>query len=136
MADYFVWDPKQYSLEIEAMDQEHLVLISMMNKLAVRADAGAAKAELSVLLREFGRYTVRHFDDEEAYMASIDYPKLETHRTIHRDLLGSLHEHIAAFEAGDGKLSGRFLSFLRLWLGAHIRGIDKQYANFSRLPAA
>lgn len=132
MSDLFVWDPKQYSLEIEAMDEQHLRLIGLMNKLAVRAEAGAPKAELSAALRELGRYTVKHFDDEEAYMRSFDYPKLETHRAIHRDLLRTLHEHIDTYEAGDGRLSPKVLHFLKLWLGAHIKGIDKQYAAYSR----
>ena len=132
MRQFFVWNPAEYSLEIEAMDEEHQVLIAKMNHLAARNDAGASKAELSTALRDLGRYTVRHFDDEEAYLASIHYPKLDTHRAIHRDLLRSLHEHIAAFESGDGKVSAKFLGFLKLWLGAHIKGIDMQYARFSR----
>jgi hemerythrin-like metal-binding protein len=132
MSDLFVWDPSQYSLEIEAMDQQHLILIGLMNKLAVRADAGAPKAELSAALRELGRFTVKHFDAEEAYMRSFNYPKIETHRAIHKDLLRSLHEHIDIYEAGDGRLSPKVLQFLKLWLGAHIKGIDKQYAAYSR----
>ncbi len=132
MKEFFVWNPVEYSLDIELMDDEHQVLIAKMNKLAAQNQAGASKLELLTSLRELGQYTVKHFDDEEAYLASIDYPKLATHRAIHRDLLRSLHEHIAEFQAGDGKVSDKCLGFLKLWLGAHIKGIDMQYALFSR----
>ena len=112
MKEFFVWNAAEYSLDIQQMDDEHQVLISKMNKLAARNEAGAPRAELLTALRDLGRYTVKHFDDEEAYLESIRYPKLATHRAIHRDLLRSLHEHIAAFERGNGTVSPECLGFL------------------------
>ncbi len=135
VAEFFEWNQAQLGLEIDEMDDQHKKLITMMNELADRNAAGATKEELLEMLRALGRYTVQHFDAEEEYMRRVGYPKLSTHQHIHRDLLRSLHNHIAAFKAGEGKVSEELLSFLKLWLGSHIRGIDRQYATFSQREA-
>jgi hemerythrin len=133
VAELFVWDPKQLGLQVEEMDREHQVLIGMMNKLALRSEAGAAKAELRGLLDELVKYTEKHFADEEAYMRSIQFPKLPSHQAIRRQLLTALGEHVQEFNTGPGQVSPKLLSFLKLWLSAHIRGIDMQYAEHSRM---
>lgn len=136
MSEFFSWDAKQYALEIAEMDSQHQVLIAMMNQLAERGAANAPKAEISELLRRLGNYTIQHFKAEEAYMEGIGYPQLETHKVIHRELLNNLRNHVAGFEAGTGKVATELLGFLKFWLGAHIKGIDKQYAAFQRRRSA
>lgn len=132
MSEFFSWDAKAYALEIAEMDNQHQVLIAMMNELAERGAANAPKAEMSALLKQLGNYTIQHFKAEEAYMARIGYPQLETHKVIHRELLNNLRNHVASFDAGTGKLATELLGFLEFWLAAHIKGIDRQYAAFER----
>jgi hemerythrin-like metal-binding protein len=136
MSELFSWDAKQYALDIAEMDAQHQVLISMMNELAERAAANAPKSEVLALLKQLGNYTIQHFREEEAYMERIGYPQLETHKVIHRELLSNLRQHVAAFDAGSGKVAGDLLGFLKFWLAAHIRGIDRQYASFERRRSA
>lgn len=59
-------------------------------------------------------------------MASIDYPLLDTHKRIHANLLEEFGAHKTNFEK-TGELTTKFFSFLKLWLTAHIQGIDKKY---------
>lgn len=128
---FFEWSP-ELALDVEAMDDQHEKLIGMMNRLSEQNDAGASRAELLEGLEQLARFTVEHFDAEEAYMQSIGYPKLERHKLIHGDLLKKLQEHVVKFRAGDGRISRELLGFLKLWLGAHIKGIDRQYAEHGR----
>jgi hemerythrin len=133
MNEFFPWDPTKYSLAIAEMDHQHQMLIDVMNRLASRDSGGAPKHELQRLLDQLGSVTVQHFRDEEAYMATNRYPKLDTHRRIHSELVAQLQGHIAAFAAGTSpRLDPKFLEFLKFWLAAHIRGIDKQYADHVR----
>ena len=61
-------------------------------------------------------------------MKAAAYEGLDNHLWVHKDLLGKLDQHVAEFQAGPGTLSPAFFSFLRLWLTAHIMGIDRKYA--------
>lgn len=133
MNDFFPWDPTKYSLAIAEMDHQHQLLIDVMNRLASRDSRGAPKQELQRLLDQLISVTVQHFRDEEEYMATKRYPKLDTHRRIHSELVAQLQGHVAAFAAGaSARLNPKFLEFLKFWLAAHIRGIDKQYADHVR----
>jgi hemerythrin-like metal-binding protein len=127
MSSYFEWDANRYSLKISAMDDEHKVLIGLMNKLHSLHDAGARGAVLLEALADLARYTEKHFADEEAYMAKVGYPNLGTHKVVHErllDRLAALHESCAA----TGKLSDDLFVFLKTWLSGHICGVDTKYA--------
>jgi len=137
MNDFFPWDLAKYGLAIAEMDRQHEILVQVMNRIAARSADGAPKPELSRLLQQLLNYTVQHFEDEEGYMASQAYPKLDTHRRIHADLIAQLRGHIASFEArSSAQLDPALLGFLKFWLAAHIQGIDKQYAEHTRRRSA
>jgi hemerythrin-like metal-binding protein len=115
------------------MDRQHHLLIDAMNRLAARDASGAPKQETLRLLDQLTNVTLQHFHDEEAYMAEKAYPKLDTHKRIHAELVTQLQSHIAAFRAGaSSRLNPKMLEFLKFWLAAHICGIDKQYAEHTR----
>ena len=122
---YFEWTP-QLDVGVESMNDQHHRLIDLMNVLHERAASGASRAELGGFLESLAEYTVRHFRAEESLMASIGYPELERHKRIHEELLRTFGEHRSAFDGG-GELGAGFFSFLKLWLSAHIKGIDRKY---------
>lgn len=111
------------------MDAQHDVLISLIARLMERDAAGALKGELCLLLRELTTFTSDHFKDEEVYMLATGYGKLDTHQLIHRKLLAALSGHVVDFEAGNGRLGNKLVSFLKFWLVAHINGLDSQLAR-------
>lgn len=131
MSRLFDWDPTVYTVLVGEMDDQHKVLIGMMNELHARFEAGAAHAVLQRILDRLADYTVRHFREEEQYLEAIDYPQLADHKAIHQRLLGTLLDNKARFDAG-GDLTPDFFAFLKNWLASHIRGVDKQYGRFAQ----
>lgn len=129
---FFVWSDDKLSLQVSQMDKEHKVLVEIMNSLFDRNEAKAPKSELQDLVDKLAAFTVKHFQNEEAYMASISFPSLETHKIIHKQLLARFGTFVDEFKLGDGKISAGFFGFLNGWLTAHICGIDKKYADHSR----
>src|SRR5688572_25523888 len=122
MSEFFDWEPEQHSkcaAQLEEMDRQHETMIELMGALNERAEKGASKAELSDLLKELSDYTALHFRAEEVCMEAIRYPKLDTHRLIHRDLLIRLREHVDGFETGDGTLGQQLTRVLTFWLLGH-----------------
>lgn len=128
MKEIITWDKAKLTVHVDAMDREHQTLITIMNKLYDRHGANAPAAELERLLKELGEYTVKHFADEERYMASIGYAGLESHKHIHADLLKTFTKHAEGF-AKTKKLEDGFFHFLKMWLQAHIQGIDRRYGE-------
>ena len=128
MSDYFTWIPEKYELQVPDMDREHQILIGHMNQLHDLYSRHAPRNQLALALDGLARYTVKHFQDEEAYMARTHYRDLASHKQIHANLLRKVGAHVSAFQAS-GTLNEEFFSFLRMWLKAHICGIDSQYAR-------
>lgn len=132
---FFKWQPT-FDVGVEEMNQEHQQLMQLMNRLYELNDKKAAKLELRLALKALGDFTVRHFSDEEKYMASIQYQGLDTHKIIHQNLLKQFGEHVDRFEKGGDHLSPQFFEFLRFWLSAHIQGVDIKYGDFAKKKSA
>ena len=62
-------------------------------------------------------------------MASIGFAGLRSHKNIHDTLLETLAEHVRVISEGDGKVKPDFFIFLKVWLTAHIQGIDAKYGR-------
>jgi hemerythrin-like metal-binding protein len=135
MSDYFEWNPAKLDLKIPAMDAEHQVLIRCMNKLHQLHVTAAPAAVIGKAMSDLIAYTAKHFADEEAYMESIQFPGLRTHKGVHKQLLQRLDEFQQTFQA-TAKLPEDVFMFFRMWLSAHICGIDSKYAQHSRLARA
>lgn len=120
-----VWSDK-LDIGVPQMNEQHKQLIGIMNRLQLLHESSASRGEVSAELDSLAECTVNHFAAEEAYMESIDYSGLTTHKLIHKTLLTKFVEHKQAFDDG-GDLSNAFFVFLKNWLTAHIQGIDKKY---------
>lgn len=85
MGNYLTWE-ERYNIGIEIIDREHRKLFSILNKL-FRFGHTEEKSRFACqeAIKYFKEHAVQHFADEEAYMASIHYPGLESHRRIHKD---------------------------------------------------
>ncbi|MGE0881749.1 MAG: bacteriohemerythrin [Acidimicrobiia bacterium] len=128
---FFDWTPA-LDVHVDAMNNEHKKLIDLMNVLHDKVEAKAGKSLIGLALDQLAQYTVRHFADEEAYMASVGFVKLEVHKGLHKQLLDRFGGFQKEFEQ-TGELTTAFFDFLRFWLTAHIKSIDTQYTNTANL---
>lgn len=127
---FFKWDKERLTTHVEAMDNEHIKLINIMNKLYERHEAKAGKAEILGLIKELGAWTVTHFQHEERFFDTLEYSQASVHKKIHKDLLARFGGHQEEFEK-TGVLSPAFFQFLKTWLTAHIMGIDVKYGEIA-----
>ncbi len=127
MTEFFHWD-QSLDLGIRDMNAEHKQLIALMNNLHDSHSAQDSREVLKQHIEKLKDYTIQHFQDEEIFMEKMAYPKLDTHKIIHAELLRKFQLHYDNFKA-EGVLRQDFFDFLQLWLSAHIRGIDMQYAD-------
>jgi hemerythrin-like metal-binding protein len=118
----------EYLLGVDAMDDEHKILVNRINDLAgVLSDGTVAKK--SEAYQAMAQYTIDHFGREENFLASISYPELEPHKKLHRDLLNKVAEFGEQVKAGSEN-PVELMNFLNDWLLKHILGVDMRYARF------
>lgn len=99
----FKWNAS-LQVGVDAMDDKHKVLIEHMNRVYELNHAGASKTVLQSSLTELLDYAKRHFNDEETYMASINYPDLKVHQQAHLTLINRLEDDFRTFTNGPGRL--------------------------------
>jgi hemerythrin-like metal-binding protein len=127
---FIVWDDS-LKLKIDLIDEEHKILIFLMNKLHKQYNDGEPQETVRATFSELTEYATKHFKDEEDYMESINFSDLDAHRAIHKKLLDRLSTYFQEFDDSNGQISEYFFTFLKLWVTAHIKGIDAKYVNVS-----
>jgi len=122
----------RFQVGIEQVDREHRKLFEIAGRvhdsLATDGDAAidAARAAVAELLD----YTATHFANEEKLMAAAGYPELETHRTLHRNLIVQAREMEMRAEFGERHVPVELNRFIYNWLVDHIMDNDKRFGAF------
>lgn len=118
----------EFSVGIDAIDDQHKKLLALINALWDATVSGAPIDQLLAHLDELERYTGYHFSDEENAMRAAGYPGMDEHCRAHRNFI----ERIAAEKQQIGKsgyVSLDLVRFLQDWLLRHIAVQDKHYAT-------
>lgn len=84
------WDDA-YSIGHDKIDSEHKRLFEIAKEIYTCPKDTNSVMEI---VKELVRYTKVHFRNEENYMRSIDFPNLEEHAKIHREIIDSLNATI------------------------------------------
>lgn len=129
----FEWDLARFTTKVGAMDREHEGLIKIMNQLYKENNSGTDKAQLLKTATLLATKTTEHFAHEERYFSTLSkYEGAGSHKLIHQKLLSQFGEHLEKFKKDpSGKFNEEFFRFLKVWLQAHICGIDRKYGELS-----
>lgn len=127
----FRWDPC-FLTGLPTVDEQHHYLVDIINQFgdALIRPQGASHAEIEVLFDELQRYTVYHFQEEEALMerSGVYAAHIAHHRREHAQFLQDV-VHMHAGMAGDDRgAATALLNFLSNWLAFHILGTDRLMA--------
>ena len=128
----FQWTPK-LDTGVEAMNEEHKVLLQTMNSL-YRLNAERGKKEnLLKMITQLRFLAQKHFFDEEEYLRKINYAEINLHKGIHRALLKKYDDSMNKFISSPEQLLSReFFDFLEVWIASHIEKVDTKYAEIGR----
>lgn len=79
----FIWQDR-YNIGVEVIDKEHRKLFSILNKL-FSYDENDEKSKWAYQegIKFFKGHAMKHFAEEEVYMASIGYEGYDVHRRLH-----------------------------------------------------
>ena len=88
-SEKIVWNEK-YSIGIRSIDNQHKKLFMLVNRLYDLNEETTTKETIRSILYDFSDYMSTHFKEEEEYMRSIGYDKLEEHKQMHKELIDTL----------------------------------------------
>jgi hemerythrin len=124
-----IWS-SEYSVGVEALDNQHKAIMDVLNELHAASMEGKAQKVAGPLIRRLVTLAGEHFSAEERLMESIKFPGLAHHRAKHQDLTGKLAEYLTRHEKGDFAMYTPLLYFIRDWQSKHMQTEDQEYAGW------
>ena len=128
MGNQLVWQDR-FDIGVDVIDREHRKLFSIMNRLlAFSEQEDKMQWVCQEGLKYFKDHAMKHFAEEEVYMASISYKGYESHRRIHdnfrRNTLPALERELQQSNYSGDAIS-HFLSVCAGWLIGHTLTEDR-----------
>jgi len=117
------------------LDQEHVQLLTYLERLGRPAAAGEQGESLREILRHLTSYATAHFQAEELLMRRSGYPgdQMAAHEREHQAFLAELGSFSDAAETGQEAPGRETLGFmLSRWFVRHILGSDHRLAKHLR----
>lgn len=120
------WKP-ELSVGIEEIDEQHKVLVELLNQLHRAIVLHHAGQEVARILDELVSYTHTHFAVEESLMRLLAYPDYDAHRAQHERLIGQVLDFRRKLIDERRPITFELLHFLKQWLTLHIMESDQRY---------
>lgn len=123
---------KEYYTGIPMIDEEHAQLFDYANQIyeLLQDEFVADKYDnIRDLVGKLTDYAKHHFEDEEAYMESIQYKKIFTQKIQHQAFVEELDKYdLDAIDQAENQqeVICNLLSFVTDWLVEHILNLDTQ----------
>ncbi|MEJ2611109.1 MAG: bacteriohemerythrin [Candidatus Thiodiazotropha sp.] len=129
MGKFVEWTD-ELSVGIEEIDEQHKMLVSLVNKMHEAIHQRHGSDVVKGILGDLAEYTRIHFVVEESLMRILNYPSYEEHKEIHEELLQSVTDLQEKVATGKTAIGFELMHFLKSWLTKHIMEEDKQYSGF------
>ena len=127
---------KDYHTGIDFIDEEHAKLFEIANRaydLLTNQFVTDKYDAIVAVLEELRDYTRYHFNHEEEYMKSINYPKRFSQLHQHTQFINKLESYnLKEIDVNQQAGLLEILDFLALWLQSHIKGMDKKIGEAAK----
>jgi len=118
-----------YAIGVPEIDSEHQWLFSLVAKSQAALSSGCCR-QIEEIFDELFDYTCRHFANEEALMARIQYPHYLDHCQQHERLRSRLQQ--LRSEERKCQPAIATMTFLVDWLKCHTTTSDRRIGSFMR----
>ncbi|MBN2650798.1 MAG: hemerythrin family protein [Spirochaetales bacterium] len=127
-SDFLIWK-ESYLTGIKAIDEDHLELARIINKLYEACSFRTEKvSEIYIsILKDLVNYTNIHFSREEKLMANFNYPGLEAHKKEHDVFKALVLKELKAIKYNKRVEPFNLAKFLKEWVMHHIAIEDNNY---------
>jgi hemerythrin len=124
---------EEFQTGIEGIDREHAKLFEIADRAyeTLMDEFIPDKYDYIIqIFQELKEYAAIHFKNEEAYMASIRYKKLLSHKVEHEEFIEKVESYdLSDVDENQKDVILEILDFLNDWLVHHIIENDKLIAQ-------
>ncbi|WP_417514337.1 putative bifunctional diguanylate cyclase/phosphodiesterase [Marinobacter sp.] len=126
--EIFPWN-RNFETGIEKIDEQHKVLVEILNRLAWHFASSTSELECGHILDELLSYAAYHFRaEEEIWKASIGHEEMvKNHHDGHQLFFVQIQMYRSSDEP-DEKIMGELFNYLTRWLAFHILESDRRMA--------
>lgn len=126
----FIEWKESYSVGLDSIDNDHKKLLGMINQLQTASHYTTDDKMIECILDDLIDYTKYHFSREEKIMHDCEYPELEAHKKLHRDMINQVSAFIDEYRVHNTRTIDDVTQYLKSWLINHINGSDKEYIPY------
>lgn len=125
------WDDR-YTVGIQHIDDQHRVLLRLINNLYVDCSHEDSEATSHFKLAVYGliNYIKYHFSGEERILKRMKYPDYAAHKRQHDEFVREILERVENSERRRAFSPKNLIRYIRDWMVTHITLIDKKYATY------
>lgn len=121
----------EFSVGVKKIDNEHKLLLTMINKAYDFIEDGEDKKAVEELTEDMRRYAFTHFATEAVLMKQSKYPGMGDHLLQHKDFLLHVTPIAKKFDSEEkGEAPIKILFYLADWLKNHIQGADRELGAY------
>ena len=122
---------ERYSVHHTGLDAQHKELFNLAGKVYSLDMNAFTKEKARELFASFYGYMKKHFVEEQEYMESINYPKLEEHKEQHNEIVEGMN---AILQKSHSYLEMReaMKKIVKDWLVDHILVHDLEYERWRK----
>ncbi len=121
---------KEYSVNVQEIDEQHKEFIDLINRLSKGIKEMASKNDLGNILNKLDHYAKTHFATEEKYFKKFDYPDKDKHIVQHRRFSDKIKDYKSRYKGDKVAISFEVIDFLEDWLVDHLLNEDQKYSGF------
>ena len=115
---------------VEAMDDQHGVLMDTLNELRVMLVHGSDRRCICLQLERLIEFTQMHFQSEEQLLYRQGFPGFKDHQTAHYHLMGKLYKALEQINHDETVHFSSLLEFLPSWYIEHVEQLDRPYGTW------
>jgi hemerythrin len=126
---YITWTP-DLTTGNDLIDEQHKKLIAALNNLFDAHRNGRGRKEVEDMMDFLVKYTIKHFDDEEALQRKYEYAEHTAHKKIHSDFKNvaiGLHQELMR-EGPTEEFITKVYVIIGHWVVNHIEHVDIEMA--------
>lgn len=115
---------------VQAMDDQHGILMDSLNELRVQATRGTSRDHLHRQLERLVEFTGMHFDCEERLLERHGFPDVAAHRSEHQKMLSLIRGAAERASSGGTDELHLVLNLMRVSFAKHVEGLDTRYGTW------
>jgi hemerythrin-like metal-binding protein len=127
-----LWNNDDYSVHILSIDNEHKILLALLNEIESAMDLNSYVQSKFMLdkLATFSNSIRNHIASEERFLLSNKYPELATHQLKHAEILERLNKFESWFKQSNIPFNEKMILFLKDLLVRHFILHDRKYGTY------